>query len=198
MVQIQNETEFPPYRVFHSKLKPKFTKKYLPLLSDKFDGKVYKDFGSMLVVLGLCLPIHPHYLCATTIPEDEDVQEIIEEYLSSDPEKYLDSWRRFYHPVSGGRMDNLLQFFELYNANDVDILMRAWNVFSKKIFDTFQVHVLDTWSLPGLAQKILVENYPKNQPPIFTFPNKYGFLNKAVRKNLVGGFSGPIQARFLY
>ncbi len=195
MEQIQQETEFPSYHLFYSKLKPKFSKRFLPLLTDKIDGKIFKNFGAILSVLGLGLPVHPQFLHRAEVPEDEDVQQIIEDHLLSDPEKYLDSWRRYYHSPSGRRMDNLLQYFQLYNANDVDILMRAWEVFSKKIWDTFGVHVLDSWSLPGLAQKILVQNYPKTQPPVFTFPNKFGFLNKAVRENLVGGFSGPIQKR---
>ena len=46
-----------------------------------------------------------------------------------------------------------------------------------------------------MAQNILISKYPTDVAPVVTFCNDYGFLNREVRRNLVGGFAGPIQLR---
>ena len=60
---------------------------------------------------------------------------------------------------------------------------------------TFQLNLLNSWSLPGVAQNIMLNMYPQNIPPVYTFDDAFGFLNKEIRKNLVGGFSGPLTKR---
>ena len=62
-------------------------------------------------------------------------------------------------------------------------------------YDLFSINLIDEWSLPGVAQQILLKMYPQEIPPVFTFDQKFSFLNREFRANLVGGFSGPLTKR---
>ena len=119
----------------------------------------------------------------------------VQESLYISPTVYADSKISYESYLETGECNNLLDYFEWYNEIDVEILLEAW----EKMFDMFQktfgINLFNSWSLPGVAQNIMINMYPQNIPPVYTFDDEYGFLNKEIRKNLVGGFSGPLTKR---
>ena len=131
-------------------------------------------------------------LSSSELPTEKHIRDEIELLLHLDPVKYVDSKKLYL----SGNYKNLVDYFKQYNLVDVRILMEAWENLAGLFYDTFNQNVLDSWSLPAVAQKILVSKYDSDSPPIFTFADKYGFLNKDLRHNLCGGFSGPLTLRY--
>ena len=133
----------------------------------------------------------PEHLASRRIPTDSKVVDEIEQLLHLDPVKFIDSKKLFISK----NYPNLLEYFKTYNVVDVDILLKAWTNLARLFYEIFRQNVLESWSLPAVAQKILLNKYDTKVAPIFTFAD--GSLNKEVRKHICGGFSGPLTLRFL-
>lgn len=207
LTDVQNETLFPHYSSFKSSLtvkkdEGKLLEELKVVLEDENKIRDQSEtnrrpcsFGEMLNIFGIDVDLDSAVLNGVIFPDDIQVQNIIAEQLHLSPLKFIDSWKLYNFEFVNGKWTNLLDYFKYYNKIDVSILMQAWENYTKLFFDTFKVHLLDSWSLPGVAQDILISRYPDGEAPVMTFCSDYGFLNVEVRRNLVGGFAGPIQLR---
>ena len=139
--------------------------------------------------------IDPFDLESCQMPEEKDDRKNIEAKLHTSPKKYFISKTLYLEKLKSGEYKNLLDYFKQYNLVDVEILLQAWLSLAKMFHQMFSQNLLMSWSLPGLAQKILLCKYNPESPPIYTFPDEFGFLNEKVRDNICGGFSGPISLR---
>ena len=139
--------------------------------------------------------ICPFDLFDCEFPTDSDTLAKMDKLLHSSPMKYVDSKINYMVENQNGKYINLLDYFKRYNELDVEILMSAWSNLAESFWNMFSQNILLSWSLPGVAQNILLSKYDPESPPVYTFPNEYGFLNKEIRRNICGGFSGPITLR---
>jgi len=205
LTEIEEVKQFPKYDEFKSKISKKrnndvYVKELAEILSvtnEKFtkNGNEY-TLGDLLEFMSIPDDrFHPFDLVSTELPTEDNDTKYLESLLHTSPIKYVDSKIAYVTKFIAGEYTNLLDYFKVYNQLDVDILMDAWTNLAELFFDMFKQNILMSWSLPGLAQKILLSLYDDEAPPVYTFSNELGFLNKEVRRNICGGFSGPITLR---
>ena len=65
--------------------------------------------------------------------------------------------------------------------------MLAMVKFIESFKECFNVNLLDKLSLPGISETIMWSLYDTNCPRMFSFSEEYGFLNREIRKKLMGG-----------
>jgi len=197
--QIKNIKDFPDYDLFKGTIAKKkhdvcFVNELRELLFEENKRGVF-TLGRLFNFMSLVIELPESVLACVELPNDVDLLAVIEERLHTSPITYVESLMAFITQMASGAFSSLLDYFILYNQIDVDILMQAWTNLVKMFYDSFGQNILQSWSLPGVAQNILLSKYDYDTPPVYTFGPKYGFLNKDVRQNIVGGFSGPISLR---
>ena len=78
-------------------------------------------------------------------------------------------------------------------CGDVDVLLYGMTKYIDEFVNEFQISPIDSISMPALAAKIMWRSYSKTAPSIFSFSQKYGFLNDEIRKRaLLGGYVGEL------
>ena len=199
--EIKKTVVFPDYKLFTSSLlqSKKNKNKFLVELEEVLENQrrllnLDLKLGHLMLDMGMKHDFGDDVFNSVVIADKEHRLKV-QESLYISPTVYADSKISYESYLETGECNNLLDYFEWYNEIDVEILLEAW----EKMFDMFQktfgINLFNSWSLPGVAQNIMINMYPQNIPPVYTFDDEYGFLNKEIRKNLVGGFSGPLTKR---
>ena len=193
---IEKTLDFPPYDDFlGSIVVKKPDQKYVLELEDILQSLQNCSLKQLFEIGRIQIDLPESVMNAATVSTDLEIRNMIEKRLHTSPLKYYTSIYIYKSGLETGEFKNLLDFFVHYNRLDVIILLQAWENMSEMFFGLFKVNLIEAWSLPGVAQKILLQMYSAEVPPVFTFDNKFSFLNKELRANLVGGFSGPLTKR---
>jgi hypothetical protein len=199
--EIKETIKFPDYTLFTSSLlqTKKNQTKFLVELEEVLENqrrqlKCDLKLGHLMTCMGMKYDFGDEVFNSVIIA-NKDERLKVEASLHISPEVYADSKISYESYIESGESSNLLDYFEWYNEIDVEILLDAWEKMFDMFHKTFQLNLLNSWSLPGVAQNIMLNMYPQNIPPVYTFDDAFGFLNKEIRKNLVGGFSGPLTKR---
>ena len=201
MTEIEQVTDFPPYDSFRSSISKKTThdsfNKHMNKIMEVENTRGRYSLRDLFEFIGLDTDGFSEFdLVHNKLPDDSETLTKIENLLHTSPIKYFNSKTDYLTKTKNGTYRNLLDYFKVYNQVDVDILLDGWTNLAKSFWKMFGENILMSWSLPGVAQNILVSKYDRDSPPVYTFSDKYGFLNKEVRRNICGGFSGPITRRY--
>ena len=102
--------------------------------------------------------------------------------LHTSPNKYAASKDYF-----DSNCINMLDYLEFYNSLDCELLIQSIEKYTEGFISLWNVNVHDFISLPSLAQYLAFEKYNPEAFPIYSFGNKFGFLNAEIRSQLFGG-----------
>ena len=76
----------------------------------------------------------------------------------------------------------MAQYLQYYNMLDVDILIKAIDVYSKGFYDDWGINVHNFISLPGIAQTLAYKSYPDNCAPIYSFGKNFTRYSADMRR----------------
>lgn len=111
----------------------------------------------------------------------------IYDYFNISPLIYLEQEKFYTEAISTGQFKNFVDYLSWYNLLDCDLLMEAMSKFIRLFETFFGATILDRLSLPGVSESIMWGKYDKTSPKMFSFNDKYGFLNTRIREKLQGG-----------
>ena len=107
--------------------------------------------------------------------------------LPLSPQIYFQQKFEFEERITSGQYSSFINHLELYNLLDCQVLMESMKKFLKIFKNCFEVCLFDRLSLPAISESIMWRYYDKNTAQMFSFNEEFGFLNKKIRKNLMGG-----------
>ena len=161
--------KFPPYEEFKSDLNPpnnEDLKKHYEEYQ-RYKSNLYTEFEDDLFA---------------TIPSNG---------FHTSVDQYLLNLKEFETKILNNEWSSFVDYLEKYCLIDVDVLMLGMKNYIDEFVNEFQISPIDSISMPALAAKIMWRSYSKTAPSIFSFSDKYGFLNKDIRERaLLGGYVG--------
>lgn len=181
--EIKDATTFPPIHVFEPQKNTDFiTEFYIVAIKLNFDH----DDVDPLEWFGI-----PDEFFENSDIDDfnENDKKTLATYLKVSPEDYYQAKMRFLEKLASGEWCSMLDQLKFYNIIDVKLLQEIWRRYSDHFYWKFGVDVQDHMSLSQCAQTILYKNFPRFASPIVTFSEDYGWINRDIRKNLVGGLA---------
>ena len=105
--------------------------------------------------------------------------------------QYLLNLKEFETNILNNEWKSFVDYMSKYCLIDVDVLMLGMKKYIDEFIKEFKISPIDSISMPALAAKIMWRSYAKSAPSIFSFNQKYGFLNEEIRKKaLLGGYVG--------
>ena len=110
----------------------------------------------------------------------------------ADMDTYINGKREFYRmkllPRSHkDRIVSMYGFLKFYNTQDVQPLVIAIENCFKCYDQYFNVNAMSSLSLPSLALNAMFKNYAKNDPLVYSIPEKNKEINSIFRSNVEGG-----------
>ena len=122
----------------------------------------------------------------------EDVQSLEDLVSQKFPvclETYVQMWVFYTKNVNDRKMETMLDYLKFYNKIDTELLASAFKNYVKSFVSNFKLSPIGFISLPSLAERVLWNMYDveKNKP--YSFPEKYGFVNRILRNSLARGLS---------
>ena len=161
--------KFPPYDEFKSDLNPPNNDD----LKKNFDE--YRKYKSNLYIEF----------------EDDLFAEISPDGFHTSVDQYLLNLKEFETKILNNEWNSFVDYTTKYCLLDVDVLMSGMTKYINIFIDEFQISPIDSISMPALASKIMWRSYSKSAPSIYSFSEKFGFLNKEIRERaLLGGYVG--------
>ena len=105
---------------------------------------------------------------------------------------YIEAKTEFYrrkllpkrHP---DKINSMYGFLKYYNKQDVQPLAQAIENCFACYDQHFKVNAMTALSLPGLAMNAMFKNYKVEDPLIYSFSDKYKYINEIFRSNVYGG-----------
>ena len=125
--------------------------------------------------------------------EDDLFAEIPSDGFHTSVNQYLLNLKEFETKILNNEWHSFVDYLSKYCLIDVDVLLCGMTKYIDEFVNEFQVSPIDSISMPALAAKIMWRSYSKTAPSIFSFSQKYGFLNDEIRKRaLLGGYVGEL------
>ena len=188
--QLRQTITWPSYKDFSSSLPSKaqdFTTEikhilYLPLIYGLENFGQFLDFFS--------IEIDCDQTCRTAenlpilTPEQMDK---LKKQLPMSPKLYFQQKFEFEERIQSGQYSSFLNHLIAYNLLDCRVLTDAMKRFLEIFKMCFDVCLFERLSLPAISESIMWEFYDSDAAQMFSFTEKYGFLNKKIRENLMGG-----------
>ena len=112
-----------------------------------------------------------------------------ENSIPVDPVLYVQNWIDFENKIQTGECQSMLDFYATYCAKDALILAQAFSNYCDSFVKHHSVNPLDSPSLPSMASQILWKNYNQTVNKPYSFGADWTFLNREIRKNIMGGLS---------
>ena len=107
---------------------------------------------------------------------------------------YINSKNDFDNRIDSGEWVNFVDYLMHYNNRDVDLLTEGVNSYCAMFSGEFHTSPLQSMSMPSFASKLSFQLYDKSLTSIFTFGQKYGYLNEEIRASgLNGGLTGILK-----
>ena len=104
---------------------------------------------------------------------------------------YINSKNDFDNRMASGEWVNFVDYLIHYNNRDVDLLTEGVNNYCAMFSREFHTSPLQSMSMPSFASKLSFQLYDKSLTSIFTFGERYGYLNQEIRDHgLNGGLTG--------
>lgn len=147
---LRTETAFPPYPLFKSslqKVSDENAEELIQLANEQISTGFWKDPSDVLKFFQftpeLELKTENDIITAVEINGDASLTDI----LHTSPKKYFNSKKIF-----DDSCENMSQYLERYNLNDVVLLEQCVREYAKGFWETWQVNIHNYMSLPSVAQ----------------------------------------------
>ena len=125
--------------------------------------------------------------------EDDLFTEIPPDGFHTSVDQYLLNLKEFETKILNNEWQSFVDYLSKYCLIDVDVLMLGMKKYIDEFVNEFQISPIDSISMPALAAKIMWRSYSKTAPSIFSFSQKYGFVNEEIRdRALLGGYVGKL------
>ena len=129
-------------------------------------------------------------------PNDSD--EINYEDLSSlqfpiCPETYVKMWVMYTQKRKEGTMSSMKDYLCYYNSLDTKVLAEGFQNYIDSFIKNFGITPLGFMTLPGLSERVMWKQYDRSQNQPYSFSAKFGFVNKLLRENLMGGLAAVLK-----
>lgn len=189
--EIRDQKTWPNYSAFASSL-PKKCQNYLTEVGSILQQKEKYNIATLEELFNEfefpCESYSAQTLTSTFLPELSISQQAsIKQYFAISPIDYLNQKIAFSDSISSSRYKNFESYLVEYNLLDCDLLTQSLIKFIEVFDRCFNVSLLDKMSLPGISEEIMWSFYDDTCPKMYSFDNKYGFLNKQIREKLMGG-----------
>ena len=112
-----------------------------------------------------------------------------------DPILYVDSMNMFYELKANGECDSMHAYLLIYNIRDCNVGLQTFTNMNKIFQQQFGISLLNNFSIPSVALKILWSFYDNGKNSPYSFGGQYPDLPIQIRERCYGGLSGPIQLR---
>ena len=125
-------------------------------------------------------------------PEKKALIEIgPEQQFHTKIEDYLTSKSDFTTRIANGEWSSFEDYLKFYNNMDVYILDEGISKFINIFLAEFNVSPLSSMSMPSMASRLAFSMFNPNLTSMFTFSQKWGWINDDIRSNgLNGGLTG--------
>ena len=173
------DIQWPPMIDFKSSLRPCFFKYNETEISEIFIFTNDKMKIDRSVFLNMVKP-------------DDSISEFSELANSNFPvclKTYAEMWIYFSKSIEDGTMTSMLDYLKYYNSLDTEILTDGFKNYTNSFIKNFSLSPIGFISLPGLAERVMWSLYCQKDNKPYSFGNKFGFVNKIIRENLIGGLS---------
>ena len=188
---IRNQKEWPSYPTFRSSLPCKntdFIQEITIILTNK-DKYGFVTMNALCAFFGLpCHYFSSEQLESSFFPSiSTDQHYRIKQHFNISPLNYVDQKNSYDESITNGKYTSFIDYLYEYNLCDCDLLTQAMTKFIDGFESCFGVSLLDKLSLPGISEQIMWSLYDEGCPKMFSFSEKFGFLNQQIRSKLQGG-----------
>lgn len=112
-----------------------------------------------------------------------------------DPILYVESMQMFYELKRNGECNTMHDYLLIYNIRDCIVGLQTFTNMNRIFQQQFGISLLNNFSIPSVALKILWSFYDTEKNCPYSFGEKYPELPIQIRERCYGGISGPIQLR---
>ena len=102
---------------------------------------------------------------------------------------YVNMWLFYTRSINDGSMKSMADYLKYYNAIDTELLADAFTNYVESFITNFNLSPVGYVSLPGFAERVMWSMYSQEYNRPYSFSEKFGFVNKILRDNLMGGLS---------
>ena len=187
---MRSAKQWPEYKNFRSSL-PGGGKDFISEINEILNLPIIyglDNFGDFLKFIDIDLNLSDEELGFFYVPDlNAEKRKKLADGMPVSPKLFFEQKFEFENRMEIGEYKSFVDHLIFYNLLDCDLLEQAMLKFLEKFKICFDVCLFDRLSLPAISESIMWQYYDPNSPNMFSFNEKYGFLNKKIRDNLMGG-----------
>ena len=188
--QLRDSNQWPSYKDFSSSL-PTTQKDFTPEINQILNlPLIYglNNFGEFIDFFALDIVCRPESRNAQFMPDLlPDEIDRLKNQLPMSPKLFFQQKFEYEERIKSGQYSSFLDHLIYYNLLDCQVLTEAMKKFLEIFKICFHVCLFERLSLPAISEAIMWKFYDSNNAQMFSFNEKYGFLNKKIRESLMGG-----------